>query len=241
MAQEKKKSFLITVVLFAVVLGAGGVAYVVRQNQVTEQLAEEQRQARALANKEYEDILNDFVQQIAAEVKAYKAQRSVIRELARPVNFEKPEYAKENFEELRDRVQPALREQAVKVLNVFNIVSTKIDDVLKSKSEDTRLFISTKWMAMREREQSKYKAFFDADAKVLTAYEELLKFYVSKAGAYKIENEAFVFNDPSDQQAEQELLGIIASMQTGGDKSGPEPAAGVVETVPEAPPQTPPQ
>lgn len=210
------------VILLAVVLTIGGVGWGYRhfgeyqENRKEEARIKAELDAKAIleaALKEYEDILNSFVKDVAAEVKAYKLSRMVLKEMVKPHNYVNPEYAKVNYLEYKNNIQPLLLKQSQKVLSIFDLSGAKLDAALDDKPEDTRLFIRTKWLAMRDNEYRNYQAYFDADAKLLKAYEELFRFYYVKSKKYQIVNDAFVFSDPSDQAAELELQKIIASMQ----------------------------
>jgi cell division protein FtsB len=212
---QKNRLLVLFAVLLIFAIAGGAVFYVAQRAEEArqQQVLEDLKKQRAAAVKEYEDLLTGFVRDMGQEMKAYKTQRTVLREITRTHNFESKSDAQQNYEEYKAMIVPGLTAQADKVLAVFDRYGQKIEEILKPKPEDTRLFLQSRWMTMRDKEYQNYKMFFEADKRVLMGYQELLKFYADRFESYKIVEDKFVFNDPQDLKAEQELMKIIKDMQ----------------------------
>lgn len=174
--------------------------------------------ARLAAEREetenaYEAVLNGFVKNVATEIKAYKQQRLVLREMVRPHNFETPDFARLSYEEFKNQTRPALHKQAERVLSVFDISGAELDQVLEGRDPEAADFLRAKWQAMKAEQRPPYEAYFAREEKVLDAYEELLRFYFVKSKTLKVVEDEIVFSDPDDQAAMQDLRAIIADLQ----------------------------
>lgn len=220
MKLKNTKYTIVILSLVTILLLGGAVLYSGMRAENARQFAFEAAQkARQAAVQEYEVVLTGFVRDIAKEMKVYKTQRTILREITRAHNFQSKEDAQKNYDEFKGVVVPGLRDQGEKVLKVFDAYSQKIDQVLQTKPEETKKFIKLRWSMMHDKEYQYYRSFFTSDLAVLMGYQELLKFYADKFGTYKIVDDKFVFEDPQDLKAEQELLKIIKDMQVSENPS----------------------
>jgi hypothetical protein len=214
-ATKNKYMMMGVIALGLVCLGGGGFVLVqeYQKSQAEQAALKAIEEERAAAAQEYEDLLNAFIKDMATQAGAYKIQRKVLREIARPYNFEKPEYAKESYEEFMSEIAPGLRRQAIQVMNVFDIFGAKLELASMDKPAEMKDYINQKWQEMKSDTGKNYISYFEKEEVILKAYEELLRFYFVKSKTLKATEAEVTFENPEDKAQEQVLLKKIEELQ----------------------------
>lgn len=224
MAKTTSKSFLFLSLLIGFVLAGGAGFYYVQEERAaraeeTARLAQEDaaRQHREALYKSFEGILNDFIGSFAGEMKAYKKQRLILREIKQSYNFETLEDAKANYTLFIEDLAPTLRKSAITVMDIFPRTEARILELVEEEDAETKALFLDEWQAMKQKRSADCIAFFEIEDEMLQAYEELLKFYYVHANLFQVdpENGAIVFSRPEDAEKEKELLERITAVKKG--------------------------
>lgn len=201
-----------------VTTGAAGGFYLLEKRKETvarqEMAAQEQQEREALA-RSFETVLNGFIHDMAQKMTAYKKQRRVLREIVRPLNFENPAYAKENYDIFAGQIAPALRQSAIGVLDEFSKTEKRVKALLAEEPEEIRAPVMAQWNAMRDEQSAAYMAFFDDESELLDAYADLLKFYAARTGQYEVDPKTgqVMFRRLQDKEIEQGYIDAINAIR----------------------------
>ena len=179
-------------------------------------LAQEEREAkRAALQILFDDYLNAFKNELKEEAKLYKQNQKVLKEIASPLNFETPEYTKENYTLFKEELAPSLRAQSNKIIGVFEKYTTKIKENLQDSDNETQTIFLEKWQEMSQAQLTHYVDFFTKEEQLIQAYEELITFYYVHSNLFSIDtkNNIFQFVREKDEEKEAELRQKISDLR----------------------------
>ncbi|MCE7886907.1 MAG: hypothetical protein DYH13_05305 [Alphaproteobacteria bacterium PRO2] len=198
---QKTLKFIVPAIVAVVILGIGGGVYY-------KQYAAEQKEraARDALNQSFEDFLNKFLQNVHAGMIDYKQERKVLVEATGPRNLSDPVYVEENYQ-LVQMLIPSLRKRMANVIKIFEDAETEIAGLVEGQPENVQTGILKKWADMKQAQGQVYIGYFAAENDILTAYEDLMRFYYNKRETFKVvpETHIFTFKNPEDE-AEAERL-----------------------------------
>ncbi|MCB1721341.1 MAG: hypothetical protein H6860_03340 [Rhodospirillales bacterium] len=219
------KSWNILLVLALVIVLSGG-GYILYQNNQQKQAeiakaeAEEQariaeetqrkKQEQTALMQNFEDFLNNFLQDINTQVYEYKQARTVMDELLKPGNQSTPEYIIENAR-LAEGTVMSLQLQMEDILKQFEKANADLKPLIEKLTPDSQDHVRQTWNKIRNENAEKFMAFFESDQEVLSAQLKLIEFYKSHAQILHadIENQRITFDDISLQEQEALLRAKI--------------------------------
>jgi len=181
--------------------------------------AEEQAQQAALQKKDqetkahFEDFLNGFLKDIHDGAQIYKQERMVLDNLVKPENFKTPAYLKENTAFL-DTTATELQAKMDKVMVVFEKADEALIPLLKELSDTERPVVEKKWKDIREKQAALFMGYFASEQDIITAYQALMHFYVSKIQSLQIAAETgeITFESEADTKTAQDLKDKIDAL-----------------------------
>jgi hypothetical protein len=160
--------------------------------------------------KQFEEALTGFLQDVHAKTVKYKETRRILPELIAPDNINTPEYLQENTQML-DKTVADLQGEMADILGTFQAMEEKVKGLLEGQPENKRAVIFKSWQEMKRKQSEKFIAYFSAEQDRLKAYQDVMKFYATKQGGYKYDPQThlFVFANPADAAEEKKLLNKI--------------------------------
>jgi flagellar hook-basal body complex protein FliE len=159
------------------------------------------------------DFLNDFIKRVNEGMIAYKKERKILIQAMGPTNMREPAYVEENFNLVQTLI-PSLRQKMADVIKIFEDAEHEVDQLLLNQPEPTRLAVLQKWTEMKRSQADVYIAYFTIENELLSAYEDLMRFYNDKKDAFEVDvdSRVVVFKEQADVDAEQRLRGRIAEL-----------------------------
>lgn len=215
--RRKRWTFIAFVLLSGAILGSIAYFYVdyLKQEKIRLEKAEQAAAHEKAFAKEFEDLLNKFLHDFRNATREYKAQRAVLRELASPYNFESPEYAAETYTLFQNEIAPSLRASSKEAIAIFDNTSKQIELSLSKENESVHLKLSKVWNEVKDKNIKVTIRFFQTEDKLLTAYENLFKFYYTRSKFFTLNKETgdIVFKRKKDELGYKKLLAMIEKIK----------------------------
>lgn len=156
----------------------------------------------------FDTYLNSFIKDLKIAMREYRADRSVLPRMIAAYNFQTPEYAKENYVVFVEDVSPSLRKKADDVLSIFSEYNEKVATELNDDDDDIAQDFARQWNEMSEEQLESYVDYFVREDALISAYGDLMRFYVRYSNLYSIdpEDEVFIFQREEDEEKHLLLL-----------------------------------
>lgn len=163
----------------------------------------------------YDTYLNNFTNTLRDKVKAYTENKRVLSELTRPINFETPELAKENYDVFTNEIAPALQKQINDIIMLFEVYKKKLEAEVEKDDSDIKQAFIEEWGERSDKLLSEYIDVFSKEAELISAYEELVTFYYVHSKLYKVDlaTDTFLFDRDEDFKKHNELQGHIKTLK----------------------------
>lgn len=195
------KTRIIYVLVFCI-LAVGSAAatfWLLKGNQGIPQETASKAQVEDISPR-IEAAMENFTGQVNEKALAYRQQRKVLSEMARPENLRTPEYIGENFNLMQSMI-PELRLKMNDLLQAFESTEQEIQVILQEQPEETRQMVLNKWQPMKEKQMAQYVNFFAAEEEILGAYQELMAFYKDRSASIQVDpaTDVILFENPEDQ------------------------------------------
>lgn len=197
-----------------VILGFGGSAYY-KQYSVDQR----ERAVRDALNQSFEDFLNKFLKSVHAGMVDYKQERKVLVEATGPGNLSEPAYVEENYELVQSLI-PSLRQRMANVIKTFEDAENEIAALVQGQPETVQAGILKKWADLKSAQGETYIGYFAAENDILTAYEDLMRFYYTRRDTFTVaaETHVFTFKNPEDDAEAKRLQQRIADLYAQQDE-----------------------
>ena len=154
-------------------------------NSVIEQIPQAQNAApekelnqEDMTEKQFEDFLNSFLDELQIKMMAYNNKRKIARDLIKPENVRTPEYLQENSKMLQE-ISAEMNTDMDNIIQTFKQADRDIKDLVNISISGDKDVILQKWETVREKQLETYMAFFIHEKELLTEYRELFNFYFS--------------------------------------------------------------
>ncbi len=179
-----------------------------------------QEPAQPSLGKQFEVVLNGFLQDLDSEARAYKTKRKIADDLVKPFNLRAPEYVAQNYE-LLQTVSADLRMRMENVVHIFTQANANIESLLVGYPPETQGPILTRWESVQDGQLDRYLKYLAFDDELLKAYDRLLAFYLQNSDAlyYDIEADQFYIEDDRTFAAHQVLLQRIKDLKKQRNKA----------------------
>ncbi len=166
-------------------------------------------------NKLFKKYLNDFRNDLSKQAKSYKESRLLLNEILSPINFETPEYSKENYYFFRNYIAPNLRKKSDNIINIFEKYNNQLNKDFKNFDNNITKIFFEKWKKMSHEQISKYIDFFIKEEEIIKAYEDIIKFYYIHSNLMKFNEEKneLIFTKKEYKIKEQILLSKIEDLK----------------------------
>jgi hypothetical protein len=211
---QKALKFIIPVVVAVVILGIGGSVYYKQYSA-----DQKERTARDALNQSFEDFLNNFLKNVHAGMVDYKQERKVLVEATGPRNLVDPAYVEENHQLVQTLI-PSLHQRMANVIKTFEDAELEIARLLEGQPETVKAGILKKWADLKSAQGAVYIGYFAAENDILTAYDDLMRFYYSKRNEFTVvpETNALVFKNPKDDDEAKRLQQRIKDLYVQQDE-----------------------
>lgn len=187
--------------------------------------AERTRQENEKRETEEKFVLQikELAKTITQRVNDYNKQMIVVKESIKPYNYEKTEFATENYKFFSNEIIPLLHKSADVVIATFEEYDTKIKEQLKSAPPELLPRLRQEWTILRNTQMENYISYFKQQEKILRAHQELLKFYAKNFlyFEYTPETDLLEFDEPEMAEQEKVLKEKIASLKQASPKTKP--------------------
>lgn len=205
---QKALKFIVPVIVAIVILGIGGSFYYKQYSAEQKERAE-----RDALNQSFEDFLNKLLKNVHAGMVDYKQERKVLVEATGPGNLGTSEYIEENYQ-LVQALIPSLRQRMANVIKTFEDAEAEIAGLVEGQPETVKTGILKKWADMKQSQGQVYLAYFAAENDILSAYDDLMRFYHDKRNEFTVvpETRALVFKDPKDDEEAKRLQQRITDL-----------------------------
>lgn len=170
--------------------------------------------------KDFEAFLNSFLKGLAKQTAQYKKDRRILKEAINPYNLIGTENAEQSYTIFRDEIGPMLRNKSERLLSVFAESEKVVQGLLEDKSAATKDRLFSAWKNLEKEHMNGLLDFIENEDRLITAHEELLKFYFVHSKLYKVDMDSgkIVFSNEKYTAREAELLGNIEKLRRGNDK-----------------------
>jgi hypothetical protein len=211
---QKALKFIVPAIVTIVVLGFGGGVYYKQYSAEQKERAE-----RDALNQSFEDFLNQFLKNVHAGMVDYKQKRKVLVEATGPRNLSDPAYVEENLR-LVETLIPSLRQRMANVIKTFEDAEAEIAGLVEGQPENVQAGILKKWADLKNAQGQVYIGYFAAENDILTAYDDLMRFYYSKRNEFTVapETNALVFKNPKDDAEAKKLQQRITDLYAQQDE-----------------------
>lgn len=156
--------------------------------------------------KQFEDLLNEFLSDVNTRAKAYREERKVMAEVVKPENLTTPDYVTQNYE-MMQQTMPSLRLKINEIMLVFEDADRRVKALLEGQLPEFQERILAEWKNLKDSQAGLYVDFFAIEEEILQAYEDLMAFYNDKKDAFTIDPATFEmsFTEPADAQAAADI------------------------------------
>jgi hypothetical protein len=163
--------------------------------------------------KSFEILLNDMLQDVQRELRAYKDQRKILADMVKPENLRDPSYVEENYRMMQE-LGPRLRLQMQSVMDIFNRADRNVSALLENEPDIKRQDILENWKNLKTLYVVPYMDYFRIETEILTVYEDLMTFYFVHAGDFRFDSQSFslLYDKETDRLRSENLLARIAQL-----------------------------
>ena len=164
--------------------------------------------------KQFEDFINDFLDQLTEDIRAYKIKRQIVRDFIEPVNVRNEAYLAEN-NELMQQLSEEMIGDMDRIILSFDTADKKIHNLVSASITDNKNIILNKWNTIKNDQLDVYISYFIFEKELLSAYHDVFNFYLALGDNLKvdtIENE-IVFSNPKNEKTYENLLERIESVK----------------------------
>ncbi len=220
----KSWNIVLFLALLAVLAGGGYVLYqnheaqlakaAAGQARIEAEEAAKQAQAEALAQG-FEDALNGFLADLAAQADEYKKRRKVLHGLIRPENLRSTEYIQENYN-LGESTSLALQLQMESIIGLFDTANVKMKALIEQLPDGKKAAAAQSWQSIQDEQLETYIRFFDSEQSVISGIRALLSFYNEHKDEMSVDLETgrILFSDVETQAAAFELTKDLKAATT---------------------------
>lgn len=168
--------------------------------------------------------IKEFSQTITKRVNDHNKQMIVVKESIKPYNYEKTEFATENYKFFSNEIIPLLHKSADAVISTFEEYDTKIKEQLKSAPPEILPRLRQEWTILRNTQMENYISHFKQQEKIVRAHQELLKFYAKNFlyFEYNPDTDLLEFDEPEMAAQEKALKEKISSLKQAPSTSKPQ-------------------
>jgi len=225
-------------ILFAVVLigAAGAGLWVLESTQDSDVSASRQEQAASgeiaripyaenatssnpvnhdeAVQKQFEDFINDFLDQLTEDIRTYKLKRQIVRDFIEPVSVRNEEYLAEN-NELMQQLSEEMIGDMDRIILSFDTADKKIHNLVSASITDNKNIILNKWNAIKNDQLDVYVSYFIFEKELLSVYQEVFSFYMALGASLKVDvaENKIIFSNPKNKNTYEGLLGRIESIK----------------------------
>lgn len=170
--------------------------------------------------KEFETFLNNFLKELAKETAQYKKDRRILKEAIDPYNLIGTDNAEQSYRVFRTELGPMLRKKGERIIGLFAKSETVVQGLLADQTKASKDKLFSEWKALEKQHLNGLLDFFEKEDQLITAHEELLKFYFVHSKLYTVDMEtgAIVFSNDKYRAREAELLDAIEKLRKGASQ-----------------------
>lgn len=175
------------------------------------------------AEDKFTQTLKEFVETLTQRVNDYNKQMIVVKESVKPFNFEKTEFASENYTVISKEIIPMIHKSADSVMSTFEEFDKTIKKHLQTAPPDLAAQLETEWAKLRKEQMENYIAHFTHQEKIVRAHQELLKFYAKNFlyFEYNADTDTLDFDEPEMASQEKVLKDKILSLRKISTRTAP--------------------
>lgn len=167
-----------------------------------------------VVQKQFEDFINGFLDQLTEDIRAYKIKRQIVRDFIEPVNVRNEEYLAENNELMKQLSEEMIGDMDRIILS-FDTADKKIHNLVSTSITDNKNIILNKWNTIKKDQLDVYISYFILEKELLSIYHEVFVFYMSMGANLKVnaaENK-IVFSNPKNKNTYEALLERIRTVK----------------------------
>ncbi len=146
----------------------------------------------ARVEKQFEDVLNGLLRQVAEKLKSYGVKRKVLSEIIRGENNTSLEMVNENLA-FAQGLRGEMATDVEDFMRIFTTTETAVLDITRTQDKTFQEKIMTNWEAVKKKQTDLYTEYFLVDNDIAGLHEKILQFFSSHYDQLTINPDDFAF------------------------------------------------
>ncbi len=166
--------------------------------------------------KTFEDFLNGFLGQLTKNVRDYKKDRRILKEVLNSFNLEGTSNIEKSYKVFREEIAPMLRKKRHDIIDIFKREDERILVLLEKQPKQTQEKIIKQWKDIKNEHLSGLIDFFELEEQLIQAHEKILKFYFVHSKLFRVDLQSgkIIFSQEKYRMQETELLKDIEDIRS---------------------------
>lgn len=171
---------------------------------------EKRQEVNQSVEKQFEDMLNDFLRDLASKSNAYKDSRQALGDLIKPENIREEAFVAEN-KTFAENLITEMESQMDGIISSFDKADQEIKVLISTNPGVDEQIILSKWKSIKDERMENYMSFFLLEKDYLKKHIDILDLLIRSTGQFKIDviNNNIVF---SNERAETLYRQYLADM-----------------------------